>query len=222
MGEPQTPEAWFDDYLAAQWVAWKDYDVPRDTGQPRRIELWCEAAGMRDQLSGIASRYGWPTFSGGGAESLTARKQAVERAARQSELETVLLHVGDHDIAGRNIFAAFEADVTAFLEEDAPEASIRCVRVSRQPEQVGSDTPGYKPKQHKNKAWQTELRKWYAAGFDLTYQAEALPPDLLAEIVDEALREHTDLDVLADMKRREQDAREWLREQFEERFGEER
>ncbi len=157
--EPQTPADWFAAFLEKQQQAWREYVIPNDTGQPRRVELWCEAAGMYDQLQGIADRYGWPTFSGGGAESLTARHKAVERASRQPELPTVILHVGDHDIAGRNIFEAFESDVKAFLAHDAPEAEITCVRVAVHPDHVGDDTPGYAPKQHTNKGWQTELRK---------------------------------------------------------------
>ena len=217
--EPKTPEDWLAAYLKEQQGAWQNYYISLDTGQPRRVELWCEAAGMHDQLKRIADRYDWPTFSGGGAESLTARHQAVERAARQPELPTVILHVGDHDIAGRNIFEAFEGDVEAFLAGDAPEAEIAFVRVAVRPDQVGDDTPGYEPKQHANKGWQTELRKWYDAGNDLTYQAEALPPDRLAAIVDQALRDHTDLDVLADMREAEEQAREWLKGEFKERFG---
>ena len=39
------------------------------------------------------------------------------------------------------------------------------------------------------------------------------------DIVDASLREHTDLEVLASVKEREEQGREWLRDEFEWRFG---
>jgi hypothetical protein len=46
-----------------------------------------------------------------------------------------------------------------------------------------------------------------------------MPPDLLAQIVDQALREHSDMEVRAWANEREAEAREWLRREFEQRFG---
>jgi hypothetical protein len=56
------------------------------------VELWCVD--------------GWPTYSGGDAESLTARRALVQRCRAQPDLPTVGLHVGEHDPDGTDLQGA--------------------------------------------------------------------------------------------------------------------
>jgi hypothetical protein len=66
---PEPPEEFRDRKLAAMASAWREYWIPRTTGQPRRLELWCEAAGW-------SSSYG---VSPGGS---TSRCSAVAAPSR--------------------------------------------------------------------------------------------------------------------------------------------
>jgi len=58
----------------------RSYRRDRQAGQPVRIELWCEAAGMLGQLERVAQHYSVTVYSAGGFGSLTANYEIAERA----------------------------------------------------------------------------------------------------------------------------------------------
>lgn len=163
----------------------QDYRRDRQDGQPQRIELWCEAAGMIRQLDRVAGEYGVPVFSAGGFASLTATRLVAERAVERS-CPTVVLHVGDYDPSGASIFEAIVEDAAAFVDADRVlhTQRIEAVRVALTAEQVKEhalDTAPPKPSDSRSARWAGE-----------TCQLEALPPDLLADVVRDAIRRTLD------------------------------
>jgi hypothetical protein len=171
----------------------REYRRDRQAGQPHRIELWCEAEGMAPQLAQVANDYSVKVFTCGGANSITAIRQIVDRA-RLRDGATVLLHIGDFDPYGENIFNALVEDAQAFLEEDRIIGTQRIepIRVALTVDQVEEfDLPTQKTKASKNgsKAHETIRQRWIEQYGDRTCQVEALAPDQLAEVVDNAIRE---------------------------------
>lgn len=158
-------------------------------GQDLRIELWCEAAGMAPQLQRAAREYGVGVYSTGGFSSVTVTHEIARRVERE-DVPTIFLHVGDYDPSGESIFTSMTEDVLGFLpawmvddEWFVPQ------RVALTEDQVAQyDLPTAPPKKSDSRSvnWEGE-----------TTQAEALPPDLLAEIVQEALADHTDMELVA-------------------------
>jgi hypothetical protein len=180
-----SPEDWWDD--AGRRI--ERYQRDRQQGQAHRLELWCEAAGMMPQLERIAGAYSVPVFSAGGFLSLSAVRLIVDRA-RQRDHKTVILHVGDYDPSGHSIFDRMIADAQAFLVNDRLLALQEVIgqRVSLTEEQVGLyalPTSPPKASDSRSAAWQGE-----------TCQVEALAPDALAAIVDDAIRGWFDLDLV--------------------------
>ena len=114
-----------------------------------------------------------------------------------------MLQVGDHDTAGEDIFRALAADVTAFLAEAAPEAKIEVIPVAMTPDQIAMY--GLRPRRRhpvRANSRRTRTDRWHADGHSETCQAEALPPNLVTEIVDASLRDYTDLERLASLNER--------------------
>lgn len=103
-----------------------DYRRHRQQGQPRHVEVWCEAAGMVPQLARVSRPYGVPVFSSGGFDSTTAKYSAAKRILRR-DVPTVVLSVGDLDPSGTAMFDAAEEDVAAFVSDldGTPPAFIR-------------------------------------------------------------------------------------------------
>jgi hypothetical protein len=187
------PEAFWDD--TGERI--RGYRRDRQAGQRQRIELWCESAGMAPQLSRVADEYSVPVFTCGGFSSLTAVRQIAERAVAR-DVPTVLLHVGDLDPSGEAIFEAMVADAAAFVEADRviQLQGVEGVRVALTTEQVaGRNLPTAPPK-----ASDQRSRKWQGE----TCQLEALPPDELAAVVNVAIADRIDLDVLEEQVRVEQ------------------
>lgn len=168
----------------------RSYRRDRETGQPQRIELWCESAGMLPQLARVADAFSVPVYSASGFLSLTATRQIADRAL-EGTCPTVLLHVGDLDPSGESIFEAIAADAAAFVEADRVVQTLRIepVRVALTVEQVSAYNLPTAPA----KATDGRSAKWQGG----TCQVEALAPDDLAAIVQEAIMSRMDLDRLA-------------------------
>lgn len=184
-------------------------------GQPVRIELWCEAAGMAPQLARVARPFGVNVYSTGGFSSVTVTHEISQRALNLDK-PTVFLHVGDFDPSGESIFEAMTRDAESFVLQSHPEhpggsvpwsqlrelpgPQLRAKRVALTADQVEEhDLPTAPPKRT-----DTRSRNWIGE----TCQAEAMPPDLLADTVREAIEAEIDdeqFQEIADQSEQERD-----------------
>lgn len=181
----------------------RSYRRDRQADQPVRIELWCEAEGMVQQLAQVAGRYSVPVFTASGFNTLPGVRAIVDRALEQT-VPTVVLHVGDHDPSGESIFEAMTEDATAFLERDrqTDEVYLEPVRVALTAEQVERyQLPTAPAKQSDSRS-----RRWKGE----TCQLEALAPDEIGRLVETAIRDHLDLDLLDQQIRQEAEDRETI------------
>jgi hypothetical protein len=113
-----------------------------------------------------------------------------------------VLHIGDHDPSGVSMFLAFLEDVEAFTRELGGEAVF--TRLAVTPEQIATyGLPTAPPKATDNRAFSGE-----------TCQAEALPPDVLADILRTAIEERVNQRVLDRVLRQEQRIRRELSKRF--------
>jgi hypothetical protein len=178
----------------------RNYQRDRQNGQPQRLELWCEAGGMMPQLERIASTYSVLVRSASGFTSVTGTHDIAARAIKRT-VPTVILHVGDYDPSGVSIFESMTEDAAAFVEADRDRTlgdyeriTLRGVRVALTAEQVeGYGLPTAPPKRSDSRA----------GGWVETCQAEALPPDELATIVEDAIASHIDRQLFYDELARE-------------------
>jgi hypothetical protein len=174
--------------------------------QPVVIEIWCEAKGMLPMLSRMTSDYHIPVFSPGGFSSVTVTHDAAQRVIRRS-VPTVMLHVGDYDPSGESIFNAIAQDVGKFVAEyvgarynpetgetititgsDDKDCRFLPRRVALTQDQVVEFELPTAPK----KTSDSRSNNWY----DDTTQLEAMPPDLLEQVVVNAVKTEIDHDVL--------------------------
>lgn len=174
------------------WATIRDtadnFRLDRQRDQPQRIEVWCEAAGMAPMLAQMTDEWSVPVYSTGGFSSVTVTYETAQRYL--TGRPTVMLHVGDYDPSGESIFTSMTDDITAFLYGHSCYDQFTPVRVALTQEQVDEhDLPTAPPKRTDSRS-----ANWYGE----TTQAEALPPDLLASIIQDAVRSYIDEDVLAD------------------------
>ncbi|MEU1447147.1 hypothetical protein [Streptomyces mirabilis] len=187
------------DFFSAVAAAVDDYRVDRQAGQPVRLELWCETAGMVPQLVRIGEEFGIACFSGGGFDGLAGKHDAAVRAVDGSQ-KTLVLHLGDYDPSGEHLFSSLAEDVVAFAESAGAEVDFR--RIALTPEQIAAyHLPTAPPKV-------TDRRSFSGTA---TTQAEALPPDILAAVVREAIEAHRDPAVHLQALAREEAEREAIR-----------
>jgi hypothetical protein len=164
--------------------------LDRTAGQKTRLAVICEAAGMTPQLARVARPYGVKAMSSSGFDSLT-EKHAFAAELANHDRPTEVLHIGDHDPSGVSMFAAFLEDVEAFTRDLGGEATF--TRLAVTPQQIAAcDLPTAPPKPTDRRAFTGQ-----------TCQAEALAPDVLAEILRDAIEARIDRRALDRVLRRE-------------------
>jgi hypothetical protein len=153
--------------------------LDRSAGQPTRLVVMFEAAGMAPQLARSANPLGVTVMSGGGFDSTTDRyKFAAELAGHNRPTE--VLHIGDHDPSGVSMFLAFLENVEAFARELGGRATF--TRLAVTPAQIEAlNLPTAPPKEGDKRAFSGE-----------TCQAEAIAPDVLSEILRDAIEQRID------------------------------
>jgi hypothetical protein len=169
-----------------------DFDLQRDEGQGDSLIVWCEAAGMGPQLAREADPFGVRVRSSGGFDSLT-EKFNLAREIAESDRPVEVLSIGDLDVSGAHMPLALAEDVMAFLDELGGSATFTRLAVTpEQVEMLGLDTAPFHGE---------------------TCQAEAIPPDVLASIVREAIKSRFDMKVYRRLLKREAHERKWLEAQ---------
>lgn len=146
----------------------------RQWGQPRFLVGWCEAQGLLPLLTPIAHERGLPMISSGGYDSTTVRHKSARLHSEWDQPWTVL-HVGDLDEHGEDIFTALKEDLEAWaVHYGRPD--IEVVRVAVTPAQVKKySLPG-----------NPDPRKAHEV------QAEAMPPTVMRDVWREAIESRQD------------------------------
>jgi len=173
-----------DDFLRHVRSMGQRYTRNKLAGQDIHIEVWCEAAGMLPQIDDVSAPFSVRAYSSGGFDSLTSKKDLADRIVR-IEKPAIILHLGDYDPSGVSIFDSVAQDVTAFVEADRPHGlvSVDFHRIALTREQVAEyDLPTAPAKAG------THSKNWNGG----TCQLEALPPNIIADILKDALWQHID------------------------------
>lgn len=195
------------------WESMRDsveyYRRPLTEGQPRRVEVWVEAAGMLPQIARVAGDYGVTCYASGGFESLGAKYDAAVRIARRSPVTTTVLSIGDLDPSGLSIVDAGTEDVMAFIEQlgGTPPTVTRLAVTEEQVARFRLETAPQKA---------TDRRGEH---MNLTVQLEAMAPEDVKAIVRAGLETAVDLDALEQVHDRSEREREQLLAEFDRLHG---
>ena len=170
-------------FLAGALEDAQGFRLDRQEGQETRLWVLCEAGGMAPMLSRVANSYGIPVLTSGGFDSLTAKHDlARELAERMHDgIGAEVLHLGDLDPSGVHLFSSLAEDVCAMTRNLADLEPV-FTRLAVTPEQASRlGLPSAPPKV-------TDNRKFSGQ----TVQCEAIAPDVLSDLVREAIEARRD------------------------------
>lgn len=190
------------DFLKSVVYSAGKYTRNKQERQPTRILILVEAAGMVPQIVKAVGSYGLPVISSSGFDSLTM-KYELAHDIMSDDRPTVVLHIGDLDPSGVCIFDSVQADVEAFVGEEQDLQFLRIALTSDQVVLYGLPTAPPKPRDKRGE------------GMRETCQAEALPPDVLAQIVKEEVMHHYSMEQYTDDVLIEEQERALLIEKFQ-------
>jgi hypothetical protein len=146
--------------------------LERSEGQTRKIILYAEAGGMVPQLTRVAHPYGISVHASGGYDSLTD-KYKLARIIADEDCPVDVLHIGDHDLDGVDLYRALMEDVQSFTDDEGGEVTFS--RLAVIPEQIARYNLPTPPRDEKYTGNKSERAERMGA----MCEAEALAPDVL-------------------------------------------
>ena len=186
---PRKPRTYSSIEDAIDWCA-KTYRRALWDDQGEYVEVWCEKDALSGILYPITSEYDVPLLVVKGFSSVTFLHEAAE-AIDDTGKPAFIYYFGDHDSYGRGI----SADVDTKLGQYAPDAEIHFELIAINEEQIAKyDLPTRPDKMDRKPA----------------VELDALPVDVLEDLVRSSIEQHIDSRKLKITKRAEARERETL------------
>ena len=187
-----------EDFLGAVRLSARNLRLDHQKDQPRWLVVMCEASGMAPQLYLVTEPYGIAVLSAGGFDSLTDKHRLAEEWAAGDQPTTVL-RIGDYDPSGESMFTVLMEDIGAFAGSYGGDVEFAQVAITpEQARQRGLPSAPPKPSDRRGRHFSdTE-----------TWQAEALDPNDLARILEEAILARLDHATYASMRDEEEKTRQ--------------
>ena len=188
------------------------YRLPRWAGQDNYVELWVEKDALAGVLQPIASEYHVTLMVNRGYSSQTAMRDSALRfitecdpGLMQKKKAGHLLYLGDHDPSGEDMVRDIRDRLEMF------HANVRVQKLALTMAQIRK----YKPPPNPAKVTDPRADKYIEEHGDKSWEVDALPPDVLTEIISSELEELCDMDLMQEVKDQEEEHREALRKAAE-------
>lgn len=149
--------------------------------QPKHIEVWCEKAVA---ISHIINKYDLSLFAGGGYRSISSLYEASKRFKYVNK-PIVILYLGDFDPSGLDI----ERDTETRMAE-VFNVEVDVQRVLLLPQDITNYKLLPSPVKLTDPRTASYVEKY---GFENAYELDALPPNILAERLEEAICNNMDM-----------------------------
>ncbi len=216
-------------------VSWAEYDSvakvveeslysfrkPRHRGQSTIVELWVEKDALASVLQPIAGRHHITLMVNRGYSSSSAMKASADRIryrfleelrAGHDPSKAVILYLGDHDPSGLDMIRDVQERISLFLNEGSPGAGRPILCKVKPIALTKAQIRKYAPPPNPAKLSDSRARDYVAAHGRQSWEVDALPPRELRKIIEAELAELIDFDLIAEIKKEEEEEKAILRE----------
>lgn len=183
-------------------VASRVYRLPRWDGQQNYIELWVEKDALAGVLAPIAREYHITLMVNRGYSSTSAMYGSAKRFLEaeggdgrpNSAKDLHLLYLGDHDPSGEDMVRDVRDRLRTF------DADVDVQKVALTMEQIEE----YEPPPNPAKLSDSRSKKYVELHGDSSWEVDALPPEVLTELITEKLEELLDRPTMDKIMKREE------------------
>lgn len=173
------------------------YRLDRMNNQDVYIEVWCEKDALSGILKRVTEKYHVKLMINRGYSSITAMYDAYNRydiRIGSYSKEIYLLYFGDHDPSGLDMIR----DIKDRLREFGVGPIVKHIAITE--DQIDEYNPPPNP------AKITDPRAdWYISKYgDVSWEVDALPPDVLNKLLVDSIEELIDMDLYDDIVRKEE------------------
>lgn len=170
-------------------AAINQFKLPIWDDQPTYVELWVEKQALAGVLEPIARKFRVPLMVNKGYSSASAMYEAarrIERSVEGIDRPSVVFYLGDHDPSGEDMVR----DIAARLNEFAPDLvePIDVRKLALTMAQVREYDPPPNPAKRTDARFAAYEEKHGAE----SWEVDALPPNVLAQIINDAFDEVVD------------------------------
>lgn len=178
------------------------YRLPRWKGQKYYSELWVEKDALAGVLSPLASEYHVTMMVNRGYSSQSAMYESAERFIREGR-SPILFYLGDHDPSGEDMVRDIRDRLRMFGVSD-----INVVKLALTMDQVEE----YNPPPNPAKVTDPRATAYMDKHGDSSWEVDALPPEVLSQIIRSAFDQIIDREKMDAVKRSEENDKRVLRE----------
>lgn len=178
------------------------YRLPRWKGQDYYAELWVEKDALAGVLSPLASEYHVTMMVNRGYSSQSAMYESAERFMREGR-SPILFYLGDHDPSGEDMVRDIRDRLRMFGVSD-----IEVEKLALTMEQVEE----YNPPPNPAKVTDPRATAYIDQHGDSSWEVDALPPEVLSQIIRTAFDRIIDREKMDAIKRSEENDKGLLRQ----------
>jgi len=165
-------------------AAISSYRRDRWENQEYYVEVWVEKDALSGVLEPVTRKYHVHLLVNRGYSSTSALHESVLRIKQQQDKECVILYLGDHDPSGKNMIT----DIRNRLEQFQCDATVRDVALTMEQIKQYNLPP--------NPAKKSDPRsdKYIKRHGNLSWELDALTPEVLNQLVSSHIEEFLDMD----------------------------
>lgn len=180
----------------------RQFRLPRWEGQEAYVELWVEKDALAGVLQPIARQFHVTMMVNRGYSSQSAMYEAAQRFIDHGRERSVLFYLGDHDPSGEDMVRDVRDRLEMFGVQD-----LEVQKLALTMDQVEE----YDPPPNPAKVTDSRAAKYIEEHGDSSWEVDALPPNVLTEIIEEAIRGVVDEDLVEAVLAREEIGKAQLR-----------
>lgn len=184
--------------------ALRGYRLPRWQDQEYYVELWVEKQALAGVLAPLADEFHVPLMVNKGYSSASAMYEAANRIKAKGDggdKDSIIFYLGDHDPSGEDMVR----DIRDRLEEFGC-ANLEVEKIALTMTQVQQ----YKPPPNPTKITDSRAASYIAKYGNSSWEVDALPPNVLAQLIRSAFITVIDKVKMDAVKEKEQQDRKAL------------
>lgn len=181
----------------------KQYAIDKWDSQPHRVEVWIEKEALAGVFARVCRSLDVPYFACKGYTSLSEMWRAAQRLEEYNNhgQTPIILHFGDHDPSGIDMTRDIADRLALFMGE-----GINVDRLALNMDQIRL----YDPPPNPTKLTDSRARVYVQEYGDESWELDALEPDVLAQLVEDAIDNIRDPDTWDEAVKREEKERQTL------------
>jgi len=174
------------------------YKLDRQKGQPHSIEIWTEKDAVSNILKRVSRYYHIRLSVNRGYTSVSAMYSAYQRIYGQlvsEDRSTKILYVGDHDPSGLDMIRDIEDRLNEFGIHDCDVVPVALTM---------AQIEEFNPPPNPAKINDPRASRYMAEHGDESWELDALEPETLRTITENAVKDHLDQDLFEEVREQEE------------------